>query len=47
MAVAIQRLLIGSPEREPAIAASREYIRRFENRNVAAEVLAVYDELLS
>ena len=47
MAAAIQRLLIGSPEREPAIAASREYIRRFENRNVAAEVLAVYDELLS
>ena len=47
MGRAIQRLLVGAPEREASIVASRAYVRRFENQNVAAEVLAVYNELLN
>lgn len=46
MGNAILSRLKDSTERELAITASREYVRRFENQNVAAKVLDVYNELL-
>lgn len=46
MADAIKQVLKGAPGREERIAASRQYITRFEGNNVAQQVMNVYKELL-
>ena len=45
-AEAVRRVLKGSEEREARIAESTRYVARFENNNVARQVLDVYDEVL-
>ena len=46
MADAIKQVLKGAPGREDRIAASRQYITRFEGNNVAQQVIDVYMEVL-
>ena len=46
MADAIRRSLKGAPGREERIAAGMQYISRFENADVARQVLEVYRRLL-
>lgn len=46
MADAIKQVIKGAPGREERIAASRQYITRFEGNNVAQQVLDVYREVL-
>lgn len=45
MAAAIKRLLIGSPERDARIAASQQYVQRFEGTNVAQQVYNIYRQI--
>lgn len=45
MAVAIRQSLKGAEGREERIAKSRDYIRRFEGSNVAAQVVDIYNML--
>jgi len=45
LAAAVSQLLQGAPDREGRISRSRDYVRRFEGRNVAGQVLDVYREL--
>ena len=47
MAHAMTALLKGADGREQRIARSREYIRRFENNDVAEDVLHLYDRMLA
>ena len=47
MADAMKLTLKGAPGRDERIAAGRQYISRFENNNVAQQVLAVYSEVLN
>lgn len=47
MADAMKLTLKGAPGRYERIAAGRQYISRFENNNVAQQVLAVYNEVLN
>ena len=47
MADAVRQSLRGAPGREQRIEKSREYIRRFEGGDVAAQVVDVYRQLLS
>lgn len=47
MANAISSLLIGSENRNECIENSQKYIKRFENNDVAHQVLEVYDKILS
>lgn len=47
MADAMKLTLKGAPGRDERIAAGRQYISRFENNNVAQQVLAVYNEVLN
>lgn len=47
MASAIKQTLKGAPGRDARIAAERQYITRFENNDVARQVLSVYDELVN
>ena len=46
MAHGISLSLKGNKDREERIGRSQDYIRRFENSNVAAQVLDVYEKLL-
>ena len=46
MAHAIRQSLKGSDDREQRILRSREYIRRFEGRNVASQIIDLYHQLL-
>ncbi len=46
MAAAIRRVLRGANGREQRIVKSREYIRRFEGRDVASQVIGLYESLL-
>lgn len=46
MAEAIKQSLKGAPERDARIAAGMQYITRFENADVARQVIDVYDRLL-
>lgn len=46
MARGVIMSLRGNKDREERISKSKEYIRRFENSNVAAQVLGVYEKLL-
>ena len=46
MAAAVRQLLPGAPGREERIAFNREYVRRFEGRDVAGQVLGIYRRLL-
>ena len=45
MAEALKMSLKGAPEREERIRKSREYIRRFEGSDVAAQVMQVYQKV--
>lgn len=45
LAAAIGQLLKGSAGREERIARSRDYVRRFENADVARQIKAVYEKL--
>lgn len=47
MADAMKLTLKGAPGRDERIATGRQYISRFENNNVAQQVLAVYNEVLN
>ena len=47
MADAMKQTLKGAPGRDGRIAAGRQYISRFENNNVAQQVLSVYSEVLN
>lgn len=47
MADAMKLTLKGVPGRDERIAAGRQYISRFENNNVAQQVLSVYSEVLN
>ncbi len=47
MADAMKLTLKGAPGRDERIAAGRQYISRFENNNVAQQVLSVYSEVLN
>lgn len=44
---AVTQLLKGAEEREERIRRSQQYVRRFEGRDVADQVLTIYQELLS
>ena len=46
MAEAMKLTLKDAPGRDERIAAARQYITRFENNDVARQVLSVYDELI-
>ena len=46
LAAAITRQLHGAEGREQRIRQSRDYVRRFEGRDVAAQVLDIYRQLL-
>lgn len=46
MADAIKQVVKGAPGREERIAASRQYITRFEGNNVAKQVMNVYRDVL-
>lgn len=46
MAAAIRRVLRGANGREQRIVKSQEYIRRFEGRDVASQVIGLYESLL-
>lgn len=46
MAEAIKQVVKGAPGREEHIAASRQYITRFEGNNVAQQVMNVYRDVL-
>lgn len=46
LAVSIGKMLKGSADRERRIQCSRDYVRRFENNDVASQVLDVYRRLL-
>ena len=46
MADAIKQVVKGAPGREERIAASRQYITRFEGNNVAQQVMNVYRDVL-
>lgn len=46
MAEAIKQVVKGAPGREERIAASRQYITRFEGNNVAQQVMNVYRDVL-
>lgn len=46
LAQGISLSLFGNQDREERISKSKDYIRRFENSNVASQVLGVYDKLL-
>lgn len=46
MAAAIRRVLRGANGREQRIVKSQEYIRRFEGRDVASQVIDLYESLL-
>ena len=46
MAEAIKQVVKGAPGREERIAASRQYITRFEGNNVAQQVMNVYKDVL-
>jgi len=46
MAAAIRRVLRGADGREQRIVKSQEYIRRFEGRDVASQVIDLYRSLL-
>ncbi len=46
MADAIKQVVKGAPGREERIAASRQYITRFEGNNVAQQVMNVYKDVL-
>jgi glycosyltransferase involved in cell wall biosynthesis len=46
MAAALRQVLLGAEGREQRILRSREYIRRFEGRDVAAQVIDLYRSLL-
>jgi len=45
MAQAINQVLFGAPGREQRVERSRQYIRRFENTNIARRVADLYQEL--
>lgn len=47
LARAISQMLVGSEGREERIRRSQDYIRRFEGSNVASQVAAIYEKLLS
>ena len=47
MAAAIRQSLKGAEGREERISRSQQYVRRFEGTDVAAQVLALYEELLT
>ena len=47
MANALRRSLKGADRREARIEASRDYIRRFDGRDVAGQVVELYNRLLS
>jgi len=46
-AAALLQVLTGAKGREQRIARSREYIKKFEGRNVAAQVLEIYSKVTS
>ena len=46
MAEAIRQSLHGAPGREERIAKSREYVRRFEENDIASQMTALYERLL-
>lgn len=46
MANAIRQSLRGAEGREQRIRRSREYIRRFEGRDVASQVIDLYQSLI-
>jgi glycosyltransferase involved in cell wall biosynthesis len=45
MANAIKSVLKGTPDREQRIERSKEYIKRFEGNDVAAQVIQLYQNL--
>lgn len=47
MADAVRRVLKGSEERERRMAECQRYVTRFENNNVARQVLDIYNEVLN
>ena len=47
LASALLQVLKGAEGREARILQSQEYVRRFEGTDVASQVLAIYEELLS
>ena len=47
LAAAVSQVLRGAPGREERIAASRDYIRRFEGQDVARQVIDIYSLPLS
>ena len=47
LAAAVRQVLRGAPGREERIAASRDYIRRFEGQDVARQVIDIYSLPLS
>ena len=47
LAAAVRQVLRGAPGREERIAASRDYIRRFEGQDVARQVIDIYSRFLS
>ena len=46
LAASIGKMLKGAADREHRIQCSRDYVRRFENNDVASQVLGVYNRLL-
>lgn len=46
MAEAIRQSLLGAPGREERIAKSREYVKRFEENDIASQMTALYERLL-
>jgi len=46
VATAIRQSLHGAPGREERIAKSQDYVRRFEDNNIARQMIALYERLL-
>ena len=46
LVAAVRQVLRGAPDREARIVRSRDYVRRFEGRDVAGQVLDIYRRLL-
>ena len=47
LAAAVVRVLRGAAERASRVSLSRQYVRRFEGSDVAAQVLGVYRRVLA
>ena len=46
MGAALNTFILDDEKRRDAVAETRAYVRRFENTDVAKQVIAVYDKVL-